>query len=100
MVSVTSYLVLSAIVFTIGLVIVISRRNIIFIFMGIELMLNAANINFVAFSSYFQNILGQVFTVFSITLAAAEATVGLAILIAVFRNFQSIHIDDINLMKG
>lgn len=100
MVSVTSYLILSAIVFTIGLVIVISRRNIIFIFMGIELMLNAANINFIAFSCYLQNVLGQVFTIFSITLAAAEATVGLAILIAVFRNFESIHIDDINLMKG
>ncbi len=99
MVSLSSYLILSAITFTIGLVIVISRRNIIFIFMGIELMLNAANINLVAFSSYFQNVLGQVFVVFSITLAAAEATVGLAILIAVYRNFQSINIDNINLMK-
>lgn len=99
MVSLSSYLILSAITFTIGLVIVITRRNIIFIFMGIELMLNAANINFVAFSSYFQNVLGQVFVVFSITLAAAEATVGLAILIAVYRNFQSINIDKINLMK-
>jgi NADH-quinone oxidoreductase subunit K len=99
MVSLSSYLILSAITFTIGLVIVISRRNIIFIFMGIELMLNAANINMVAFSSYFQNVLGQVFVVFSITLAAAEATVGLAILIAVYRNFKSINIDNINLMK-
>jgi NADH-quinone oxidoreductase subunit K len=99
MVSISAYLVLSAIVFTIGLFIVISRRNIIFIFLGIELMLNAANINLVAFSSYFQNVLGQVFVVFTITLAAAEATVGLAILIAVFRNFRSINIDDINLMK-
>jgi NADH-quinone oxidoreductase subunit K len=100
MVSLSSYLILSAIVFTIGLTIVITRRNIIFIFLGIELMLNAANINMVAFSSYFQNVLGQVFVVFSITLAAAEATVGLAILISVYRNFQSIQIDDINLMKG
>jgi len=100
MVSLSSYLVLSAIVFAIGLTIVITRRNIIFIFLGIELMLNAANINMVAFSSYFQNVLGQVFVVFSITLAAAEATVGLAILISVYRNFQSIQIDDINLMKG
>jgi NADH-quinone oxidoreductase subunit K len=99
MVSLSSYLILSAIVFTIGLTIVISRRNIIFIFLGIELMLNAANINMVAFSSYFQNVLGQVFVVFTITLAAAEATVGLAILISVYRNFQSIHIEDINLMK-
>ncbi len=99
MVSLSSYLILSAITFVIGLVIVITRRNIIFIFMGIELMLNAANINLVAFSSYFQNVLGQVFVVFSITLAAAEATVGLAILIAVYRNFQSINIDNINLMK-
>lgn len=100
MVSLSSYLVLSAIIFTIGLTIVISRRNIIFIFLGIELMLNAANINMVAFSSYFQNVLGQVFVVFSITLAAAEATVGLAILISVYRNFHSIHVEDINLMKG
>ena len=99
MVSVTAYLILSAIIFVIGALIVISRRNIIFMFLGIELMLNAANINMVAFSSYFQNILGQVFVIFSITLAAAEATVGLAILIAVYRNFQSVQIDDINLMK-
>jgi NADH-quinone oxidoreductase subunit K len=99
MVSLSSYLILSAIVFTIGLTIVISRRNIIFIFLGIELMLNAANINMVAFSSYFQNALGQVFVVFSITLAAAEATVGLAILISVYRNFRSIQVEDINLMK-
>ncbi len=99
MVSLSSYLILSAITFAIGVFIVVSRRNIIFIFMGIELMLNAANINLVAFSSYFQNVLGQVFVVFSITLAAAEATVGLAILIALYRNFQTINIDKINLMK-
>jgi NADH-quinone oxidoreductase subunit K len=98
--SVFPYLLLSAIVFTIGLGIVISRRSIIFIFLGIELMLNAANINMVAFSCYYQNVLGQVFAVFSITLAAAEATVGLAILVAVFRNFKSINIDDIDLMRG
>ncbi len=99
MVPINAYLILSAVVFTIGLLIVISRRNIVFIFLGIELMLNAANINMVAFSSYFQNVLGQVFVVFTITLAAAEATVGLAILVSVYRNFQTIHIDDINLMK-
>ena len=97
--SIYAYLVLSAIIFTIGLVTVFSRRNIIFIFMGIELMLNAANINLVAFSSYFQNVTGQVFVIFSITLAAAEATVGLAILICIFRNFKSIHIEDVDLMK-
>ena len=98
--SVFPCLLLSAIIFTIGLGIVISRRSIIFIFLGIELMLNAANINMVAFSSYYQNVSGQVFAVFSITLAAAEATVGLAILVAVFRNFKSINIDDIDLIRG
>ena len=93
------YLILSAIVFTTGVVGVLIRRNIIIILLSIELMLNATNINFVAFSYYLQNITGQVFVFFALTVAAAEVAVGLAIIIALYRTKASINVDDFQLMK-
>ncbi len=100
MVTITHYLVLSTLVFSIGVVGVLTRRNIIIIFMSIELMLNAVNLNLVAFSSHLQNLNGQVFAIFVITVAAAEAAVGLGILISLFRNKETINVDQIDLMKG
>ncbi len=99
MIETTHYLVLSAIVFSIGVVGVLTRRNIIIIFMSIELMLNAVNINLIAFSDRLQNLDGQVFAVFVITVAAAEAAVGLGIIISLFRNKETVYIDEIDLMK-
>ena len=99
MVPLSYYVVLSAIVFTTGLVGVLIRRNIIIILLSVELMLNATNINFVAFSNYFQNVAGQVFVFFALTVAAAEVAVGLAIIIALFRSKASINVDDFQLMK-
>ena len=93
------YLVLSGLVFLIGLVGVLIRRNIIIILLSIELMLNATNINFVAFSSYFGNLTGQVFVFFALTVAAAEVAVGLAIIIALYRHHESINVDDFCLLK-
>lgn len=83
----------------IGTVGVLTRRNIIVILMSIELILNAVNINLVAFSGYLQNINGQVFTIFVITDAAAEAAVGLGILIALFRNKETVHADEIDILR-
>lgn len=83
----------------IGTVGVLTRRNIIVILMSIELILNAVNINLVAFSDYLQNINGQVFTIFVITDAAAEAAVGLGILIALFRNKETVHADEIDILR-
>jgi len=100
MVTITHYLVLSTLVFSIGVVGVLTRRNIIIIFMSIELMLNAVNLNLVAFSSHLQNLNGQVFAIFVITVAAAEAAVGLGLLISLFRNKETINVDQIDLMKG
>ena len=100
MVTITHYLVLSTLVFSIGVVGVLTRRNIIIIFMSIELMLNAVNLNLVAFASHLQNLNGQVFAIFVITVAAAEAAVGLGILISLFRNKGTINVDQIDLMKG
>ncbi|MBI5197262.1 MAG: NADH-quinone oxidoreductase subunit NuoK [Nitrospirae bacterium] len=94
------YVTLSAVVFGIGVVGLLTRRSLIIILMSLELMLNAVNINFVAFSHYLQSMTGQVFVFFIITVAAAEAAVGLAIVIALFRNKATIHVDDVNLMKG
>jgi NADH-quinone oxidoreductase subunit K len=94
------YLFLSAIVFTIGAVGVLTRRNVIIIFMSIELMLNAVNLNLIAFSAHLQDLAGQVFVVFVITVAAAEAAVGLGIVIALFRNRETINMDEIDLMRG
>ena len=99
MVPLSYYLILSAIVFTTGVVGVLIRRNIIIILLSIELMLNATNINFVAFSYYLQNIAGQVFVFFALTVAAAEVAVGLAIIIALYRSKASINVDEFQLLK-
>lgn len=92
-------LALSAVLFTIGVVGVLTRRNAIIIFMCVELMLNAVNLTFIAFSRYYGTA-GQVFVVFVMTVAAAEAAVGLAIIIAIFRHRQSVNLQNINLLKG
>ena len=92
-------LALSAVLFTIGVVGVLVRRNAIIIFMCVELMLNAVNLTFVAFSRVY-GAEGQVFVVFVMTVAAAEAAVGLAIIIAMFRHQQTVNLQDINLLKG
>lgn len=95
------YLTVAAILFTLGIFgIFLNRKNVIVILMSIELMLLAVNINFVAFSVYLNNMVGQVFTMFVLTVAAAEAAIGLAILVVYFRNRGSIAVDDINAMKG
>jgi NADH-quinone oxidoreductase subunit K len=93
------YLVLSAALFTIGLVGVLVRRNIIIVFMSIELMLNAVNINLAAFSYQLQNAAGQVFAIFVVAVAAAEAAVGLGIILAFFRNKETLNMDDMDIMK-
>ena len=97
----TNYLVVAAIVFTIGVIgIFLNRKNVIIILMSIELILLAVNINFVTFSSFLNDLVGQVFAMFVLTVAAAEAAIGLAILVVYFRNRGSIAVEDINLMKG
>ncbi len=98
-VPISYYVVLSGLIFLIGLVGVLTRRNIIVILLSIELMLNATNINFVAFSSYLGNLSGQVFVFFALTVAAAEVAVGLAIIIALYRHTTSINVDDFRLLK-
>lgn len=100
MVPLEYYLVLSAAVFVIGLVGVLIRRNLIIILLSIELMFNAANINFVAFSHYLEAVTGQVFVFFVMTVAAAEVAIGLAIIIALYRGRATVNVDDIRLMKG
>ncbi len=99
MVPLSYYLTLGAVLFVIGVVGVLIRKNIIIILLSIELMLNATNINFVAFSHYLQDITGQVFVFFVMTVAAAEVAIGLAIIIALYRNRSTINVEDINLMK-
>tara|TARA_B100000886_G_scaffold269769_1_gene193829 strand:- start:1182 stop:1490 length:309 start_codon:yes stop_codon:yes gene_type:complete len=95
------YLGLGAVLFALGLFgIFINRKNVIIILMSIELMLLAVNINFVAFSTHLQNLVGQVFALFVLTVAAAEAAIGLAILVVYYRNRGSIAVEDINMMKG
>jgi NADH-quinone oxidoreductase subunit K len=94
------YLWLSAFMFTVGVIGVLVRRNAIVIFMCIELMLNAVNLSFVAFSHFLSDIQGQMMVFFVMTVAAAEAAVGLAIVISLFRNRQTVNIDEINLLKG
>ncbi len=94
------YIALSAILFTIGALGVLIRRNAIVIFMCIELMLNAANLAFVAFANQFGDLNGQIITFFVITVAAAEVGVGLALIVAIFRTRSSINIDEINSLKG
>jgi NADH-quinone oxidoreductase subunit K len=99
MVPLSYYLALSAVLFVIGVVGVLIRKNIIIILLSIELMLNATNINFVAFSHYLQDVTGQVFVFFVMTVAAAEVAIGLAIIIALYRNRSTISVEDISLMK-
>ena len=93
------YLVLSLLLFAIGIIGVLTRRNAIIILMSIELILNAANLNFIAFAKQHGDLGGQVFAVFTITVAAAEVAVGLAILISLFRNRETINVADIRIMK-
>jgi len=101
----SKFLVIAAILFIIGVAGVLTRRNIIVIFMSIELILNGANLNFIAFSRYLQDtgganpLAGQVFTVFIIVVAAAEAAIGLGIVIALYRNRETIWVDEIDLLK-
>ena len=99
MVPLSHYLALSVILFILGATGFVFRRNIITVFMCIELMLNAVNLAFVGFSRYLGNLDGQLFAFFVIAVAAAEATVGLAIIIALYRNRNSLNIDDLDSMK-
>jgi NADH-quinone oxidoreductase subunit K len=99
MVSIDQYLVLSAIIFSIGTFGVLTRKNAIVIFMCIELMLNAVNLSFIALSNHLGNMDGQVFVLFIMAVAAAEAAVGMALIIAFYRNRDSIVVDDFNLLK-
>ncbi len=99
MVPLSWYIVLSAVVFSIGIVGFLIRRSIIMMLMSIELMLNAVNISLVAFSHYMQDMRGQILVFFVIAVAAAEVAIGLALIIALFRNKPTINIDEINIMK-
>lgn len=97
----THYLIVAAIMFALGIVgIFLNRKNVIIILMSVELMLLAVNINLVSFSSYLGDMVGQVFSIFVLTVAAAEAAIGLAILVVFFRNRGTIAVEDINVMKG
>jgi NADH-quinone oxidoreductase subunit K len=100
MVPLSWYLMLSAAVFTIGVFGFLTRRNIIIMFMSIELMLNAVNISLVSFSHYLQDMRGLILVFFIVTVAAAEAAIGLAIIIALFRNKTTANVDEMNEMKG
>ncbi len=100
MLPVEYYIGLSAVLFTIGAVGVLIRRNAIVIFMSVELMLNAANLAFVAFARAYQEVNGQLFVFFVMTVAAAEVAVGLALIVAIFHTKQSIDVDQMNGMKG
>jgi NADH-quinone oxidoreductase subunit K len=100
MVPINYYIILSAILFTIGVVGVLIRRNALIIFMSIELMLNAANLAIVAFSSILQSFSGQIFAFFVIAVAAAEVAVGLALIVEIFKSKRSIDVDQMSSMKG
>lgn len=101
MIGLTHYLIVAAIIFTIGIFgIFLNRKNVIIIMMSVELMLLAVNVNLVAFSTQLQDLVGQVFALLVLTVAAAEAAIGLAILVSYFRNRGTIEVDDINMMKG
>src|SRR5215212_2370270 len=98
-----AYLILSALLFAIGFAGAVSRRNAIIVLIGIELMLNAANLNFIAFWRYGANpeaLTGVMFVIFSIAVAAAEAAVGLALIIAIYRHYKTTNIDEVNSLKG
>lgn len=94
------YLMLSAAVFSIGIFGFLSRRNLIIMFLSVELMLNGVNISLVSFSHYLHDLRGQILVFFIVTVAAAEAAIGLAIIIALFRNKNTVHVDEMNEMKG
>ena len=98
-ISTLDYLVLGAALFLLGVIGVLTRRNVVVVLMSIELILNAVNLNLVAFSRYWGELHGQVFAIFVITDAAAEAAVGLGILIAFFRNKETVNVDEVNLLK-
>lgn len=101
MLSLAHYLILGAILFTISIVgIFLNRKNLIVLLMAIELMLLAVNINFVAFSYYLGDLAGQIFVFFILTVAAAEAAIGLAILVVLFRNLETVHADNLGSLKG
>ncbi len=99
MIPLSYYLILSAAFFSIGIIGVLTRRNAIIIFMCIELMLNAVNLTFIAFASFFGDSSGQIFVFFVMAVAAAETAVGLAIIIALFRNKLTINVDEVNILK-
>ncbi|PWB80279.1 MAG: NADH-quinone oxidoreductase subunit NuoK [Candidatus Methylomirabilota bacterium] len=96
----SAYLILSAALFVIGVAGVLIRRNVLVIFMAIELMLNAVNLTFVAFARFLRSMDGQIIVLFVMAVAAAEVAVGLAIIIALYRNKESANVDEINLLKG
>ena len=100
MVPVNYYIILSAILFAIGALGVLVRRNPLIIFMSVELMLNAANLAFVAFTRTFDDLSGQIFVFFVIAVAAAEVAVGLALIVAIFKTRHSINVDEMNSLKG
>jgi NADH-quinone oxidoreductase subunit K len=99
MVPLSAYVILSALIFFTGVVGVVTRRSIIVILLSIELMLNAVNINFVAFAEYLESITGQIFVFFTLTVAAAEVAVGLALLIAIYRNRHTVNVEELDVMK-
>ena len=99
--SLSHFLILGAILFAISIVgIFLNRKNLVVLLMAIELMLLSVNMNFVAFSRYLQDVSGQLFVFFILTVAAAESAIGLAILVVLFRNLKSIHVDDLDSLKG
>lgn len=101
MIPLSYYLILSALIFGLGLAgLVLNRKNVIILLMCVELLLLAVNINFIAFSHYFNDVIGQVFVFFILTVAAAEAAIGLAILVVLFRNRNTIAVDKLDTLKG
>lgn len=101
MIGLSHYLILGALLFAISVVgIFLNRKNVIILLMAIELMLLAVNLNFIAFSHYLNDIAGQVFVFFILTVAAAESAIGLAILVVLFRNLRTINVDDLDSLKG
>lgn len=100
MIGTQDYLIVSSILFFIGVLGVLTRKNLFIIFMSIELMLNSVNLSFVTFSRFFEDLTGQAIVFLVIAVAAAEAAIGLSIVILIFRNKESLNIDDFNIMKG
>jgi NADH-quinone oxidoreductase subunit K len=100
MVPLKAYLILAAFLFAVGIAGVATRRNVLIIFMSVELMLSAVNLTFVAFSRFFGSLEGQIFVFFVMTVAAAEVAVGLAIIVALYRNRETVNVDEIDLLKG